>query len=59
MSIVARKGSCRIMVVGEVKATPSLRSLVGLGGRSTTLEMKSGKDFFKAAVRNFGQCTKV
>lgn len=43
-----------IMVVGRVKSLPSLLSLVGLRGRSTTMGLKTARTE-QAAVRNFGQ----
>lgn len=47
-------GLRRIMVVGRGNGLPSLLSLVGLRGRSTTMGMKTARTE-QAAVRNFGQ----
>ncbi len=35
------------------------QSLVGLWGCTTTLELRYGPNFFKAAVENFGQWAKA
>lgn len=46
------------MVVGEVKAQPSLKCLAGLRGRTATVGLRQGPNLLKAAVGNLGQWEK-